>query len=263
MEKPVLLLGSITDALPEHRGGVAVCGSHGGLYPGVIASRAGLFAVILNDAGIGLNRAGVAGVMALDGVGLAAAAAGCMSCRIGMAADMMHGGVLSVVNNTAAALGLSPGQTVAYAAMLLAKAPVPHGMLGPVAEARSQRRLACGRVVHLVDSASMVSPGDAGKVVITGSHGGLIGGDPARALKAPARFAVFNDAGGGKDGVGYGRLPALEARGIAAVTVSHDSARIGDAASALDTGVISATNAPAEALGARVAMTLIDSLNRL
>ena len=97
---------------------------------------------------------------------------------------------------------------------------------------------------------------DAGEIVITGSHGGLIGGDPARALKAAARIAVFNDAGIGVDGVGITRLPALDGRGIAAVTVGSQTARIGDAASTLETGVLSHVNRTAEAQGAQIGSTL-------
>lgn len=246
-----LLLDSITDATPDAVGRVAVSGSHGGLYPASIASRAEMRAVIFNDAGIGYDRAGVAGVTSLAAVGMAAAAADCASCRIGSAADMMSAGRISVVNEVAATLGVAVGMTVAEAAGRLRAAKAPAERLAPVAEARRTMRLAPdGPPILLVDSASLVRPDDRGAIVVTGSHGGLIGGAPERALKADARVAVFNDAGGGKEDVGYGRLPALDARRIAAVTVSHDSARIGDAASALGTGIVSALNEAAARLGA-------------
>lgn len=90
---------------------------------------------------------------------------------------------------------------------------------------------------------------------MTGSHGGLIGGDPALALRVAAYAAVFNDAGR-PDGPGTRRLHVLQARGIAGVTVSARSARIGEAGSALETGLISAVNSIAEALGARVGAPL-------
>ena len=51
---------------------------------------------------------------------------------------------------------------------------------------------------------------------------------------------------------GTARLAALEARGIAAITVAATSARIGDARSTLHDGVISAANPRAAALGAVV-----------
>jgi hypothetical protein len=262
-ETDPVLLDSITDIGPDHAGRVAITGSHGGLYPGAVASLGGVRAAIFNDAGIGLDRAGVAGVIALGGIGVAAAAADCMSCEIGSARDMVEHGRIGFANDAARALGLRPGMAVAEAAARLAGAEVRSERLEPVAEARRTRRLASGRLVTLLDSASLVGPEDAGGIVVTGSHGGLVGGDPARALKAPARVAVFNDAGGGRNGVGTTRLPALEARGIAAVTVSHLTARIGDAASALGTGAISAANAPARALGASEGRRLADWLSAL
>ena len=50
-----------------------ITGSHGGLYPAAIASKWQMRAVIFNDAGMGLENAGVAGVMALENIGMAAA----------------------------------------------------------------------------------------------------------------------------------------------------------------------------------------------
>ena len=49
---------------------------------------------------------------------------------------------------------------------------------------------------------------------------------------------------------GLGRLPALAARGIAAITVAADSARIGEARSLFEDGIVSAANAIAAAWGA-------------
>jgi len=67
-------------------------------------------------------------------------------------------------------------------------------------------------------------------VVVSGSHGGL---SAARfALQALPHLAVFNDAGIGKDGAGIAALTWLQPHGIAAVTVAHDSARIGGAGAA-------------------------------
>jgi hypothetical protein len=53
-------------------------------------------------------------------------------------------------------------------------------------------------------------------------------------------------------------LPALEARGIAAAAVAATSARIGDARSTYEAGVISRLNARAAALGLREGMSARD-----
>ena len=92
-------------------------------------------------------------------------------------------------------------------------------------------------------------------IVVTGSHGGLLGGRPETALKYDVRGALYNDAGIGKDEAGVSRLPALDARGIAAATVSAASARIGDARSTYEDGIVSRVNASAAALGLREGMT--------
>ena len=248
-----VLFDSITDADATAKGAIVVSGSHGGLYPAMLASRAGARAVILNDAGIGHNHAGVAGIEALSLVGMAGAAADTHSARIGSANDILRFGVISHVNAQALELGVVNGASVTEALIRMAKSPEPTGMLPKIAESRKEHRLEGTQSdILLVDSASLVTSDDAGRIIIAGSHGALIGGDPRRALKASARFACFNDAGIGRDKVGIGRLAALEHQGIAAVTVSHDTCVIGDAASALETGLISAANEQARAFGIHV-----------
>jgi hypothetical protein len=103
--------------------------------------------------------------------------------------------------------------------------------------------------VWALDSASLVGAEHAGAIVVTGSHGGLLGGRPDTALKADALAALFNDAGIGIDEAGVTRLPALDSRGIAAGTVAASSARIGDARSTYEDGILTRVNRRAAALG--------------
>ena len=106
----------------------------------------------------------------------------------------------------------------------------------------------------LVDSITeAIGPG-SGCVVVSGSHGGISAG--RFALQAGVKLAVFNDAGVGKDQAGIAALALLQTQGIAACTVAHETARIGEAASVLDTGVLSHVNAAAAALGARPGLAL-------
>ncbi len=70
----VLRAASITKLPADARGAVVVSGSHGGLYPGYLAARAGLRAVILNDAGVGKDQAGIRALGTCEGLGIAAAA---------------------------------------------------------------------------------------------------------------------------------------------------------------------------------------------
>jgi hypothetical protein len=109
----------------------------------------------------------------------------------------------------------------------------------------------------LLDSVTQVGPAQAGDVVVTGSHGGASVVRYARAVRT--LLYVFNDAGIGKDRAGVAALVELERDGIAAVAVSHDSARIGEAQDAWDHGRISVVNAPAQRLGLAVGRLLRDA----
>ena len=113
----------------------------------------------------------------------------------------------------------------------------------------------------LVDSITEAIGTGAGRVVVSGSHGGISAG--RFALQAGVWLAVFNDAGGGRDRAGVAGLDLLQAQGIAACTVSHDSARIGESASTFECGVISHANAAAAAMGAAAGLRLRDWLATL
>jgi len=245
--------------LEQPAGCVLITGSHGGLYPAYLAAQARLRGVIFNDAGIGLEEAGIAGLAWLEMQAIPAAAVDHASAPIGNAAAMMAQGRISRANPLAKACGVKAGQSCAEAAGLLEKAGAtpPSAELAPLHEARQVLEGETCRLV-LVDSAALVRPEDAGQMVITGSHGALFGTDPGNALKVQARLAVFNDAGLGPDEVGASRLPALQSRAVAAVTVAAASARIGDAASAWHSGRISRVNALAREAGAERGMALRD-----
>jgi hypothetical protein len=107
-----------------------------------------------------------------------------------------------------------------------------------------------GGCVLLADSITLLTVDDAGVWAVSGSHGGS--SSASFALEQPLALAVFNDAGIGKDDAGVLGLAMLQARGCAAATVAHTSARIGDALDSWQHGVISRVNAQAEALGLRV-----------
>lgn len=117
-----------------------------------------------------------------------------------------------------------------------------------------------GRRVVLMDSISTISSADRGCIVISGSHGGRISG--AFALRHPPALVAFNDAGGGKNGAGLAALALLEGAGIPAIAVSHDTARIGDAADAWAEGRISSCNALAVAAGIVTGMTIAEGCAR-
>lgn len=110
-----------------------------------------------------------------------------------------------------------------------------------------------GKLV-LIDSVTEVEERHAGRVVATGSHGGV---SSARyALGVAARLYVFNDAGVGRDNAGIAALDVLEQAGIAAVAVSHESARIGEALDTFERGIVSSANEAARTKGCKIGATI-------
>lgn len=252
----LLILDSVTRMDERHRGKVLVAGSHGAVYAAYLAALGRLRGVILNDAGVGKEEAGIGGLAYLDDAGIAAATVSHLSARIGDGNDMLARGTISHVNALAAAVGCEIGMTCAECAAHLAKASIPAQDPPPKRESRFQLRARAGEPeVWGIDSASLVTPEDSNRILIVGSHGQYLGDRPETALKYDALAAVYNDAGCGIDKAGTSRLPALDVRGIAAATVAHDSARIGDARSSWETGIISHVNETAAAMGAKPGMT--------
>jgi hypothetical protein len=255
----VVVAATVTKLGPEARGAVLVTGSRGGLYPGRLAIGAGVRAAIFHDAGLGRDEAGV-GSLALLGP-IAAAAVGHDSARIGDPDDMLARGRISRANPAARALGVRPGMPCREAAERLKAAPLHVREIAKGDELRLV--LPHPRPIVLIDSAAMVDPvADIGAIIVTGSHGGLVGGSPAMALRADGFAGVFNDAGIGIDEAGIGRLPALDARGIAGLTVAAASARIGEARSTFEDGIVSRVNRTAAGWGAAEGMALKPLLER-
>ena len=209
MAAPIVVADSITRVGPEAAGAVVVNASHGGVYAAWLAAKLHAAAAIFNDAGVGRDRAGIGGLDYLEEFGIPAATVGHDTARIGDGADMMVSGVVSHANRLAASLGVSPGQACRGAAAALQHARPTHRT---PPEALEAARLLIPETpqVWALNSASLVLPEHKNSIVVTGSHGGLLGGRPETALKYDVLGALYNDAGIGKDAAGISRLPALE-----------------------------------------------------
>jgi len=251
---PVLTADSITRVGAEAAGAVVVNGSHGGIYAAYVAAKLRVAAAVFNDAGVGRDQAGIAGLDYLAGLGIPAAAVGHQTARIGDGPDMMARGIVTHANSPAIAIGCQPGLACRDAAAALQQAGPSLREPPPALEA-AFLLIDEPPAVWALDSASLVGAEHVGAVVVTGSHGGLLGGRPDTALKSDALAALFNDAGIGIDEAGVTRLPALDSRGIAAGTVAASSARIGDARSTYEDGILTRVNQRAAALGIAPGMT--------
>lgn len=255
----VVLASTATKIPADAAGQVVVTGSHGGVYVAYLLSRARVRAGIMNDAGGGKDDAGFGSLAVLQRAGMAAATVANTSARIGDAPDEWTRGVISHLNDAAAGLGCAVGMPCREAAERLREAALPSASVPAVEEARaSVGTTAGGRRIICMDSVSLVRPEDAGQIVVSGSHGGVVQGQPAAALQVDAWAALFHDAGVGADHAGIGRLPVLDERGIAAATVAADSARIGDGKSIYADGVLSFVNHIAGVAGAKPGMTARD-----
>jgi hypothetical protein len=251
---PVLIADSITRVGTDAAGAVVVNGSHGGIYAAYLAAKLRVASAVFNDAGVGRDQAGIAGLEYLAGLGIPAAAVGHETARIGDGSDMMARGIITHANSPAAALGCHPGMACRDAAAALQQAAPSQRDPPPALEA-AFLLIAEAPAAWALDSASLVGPEHDGAIVVTGSHGGLLGGRPETALKVDALAALFNDAGIGIDEAGVTRLPALDDCGIAAGTVAATSARIGDARSTYEDGILTRVNQRAAALGLGPGMT--------
>jgi hypothetical protein len=258
MPAAITTVPSCSNATAAHAGTVIVSGSYGGKYNAFNAAKWGIRGVIMNDAGVGADDAGIAGLPYLDQIGLPAATASASSCHIGDGDHTLAHGIISHVNIAAAALGCAPGETVRASAERMATAPVPPEAPPPITEGNrvtlrdipGKPRLVCA------DSVGMVRPEDAGHIVITASHAALPGGRRDTIIPPGILAVFFSDAGGGLDNAGIARLPVLDADGIIAGTTSAASAPIGDSRALYERGVLSHLTSPAMRAGGAVGMPL-------
>jgi hypothetical protein len=254
----IVTASSSATAPNTSRNNVLISGSYGGVYNAWHAAKWDLRGVVLNDAGVGKNDAGIDGLPYLDQIGLAAATADAQTCYIADGDDMLANGIVSHVNKSAAALGCKVGQTVRECAMLMRAGPIAHSELKMLKG--GQRALISANPgepkVVCIDAAPMLAPEDEGAIVITGSHAALFRGRPDSIVNVGVRAIFFSDAGVGKDQAGIRRLPTLDARNIAAGTASAASAPIGNAQAIYHDGVLSHVNATAAKLGGKPGMAM-------
>lgn len=93
-------------------GQIVVAASNGGKESGRLAVLAGCACAVFNDAGVGKDRAGIAGLTAMDEAGIPGAAVSHTSAEISDGMDTWNNGILSHVNDAAAAAGLVAGMRV-------------------------------------------------------------------------------------------------------------------------------------------------------
>lgn len=108
----VWVMDSIAFANRTHAGDVIVTGSHGGTSAGEYAAHFGVSVAVCNDAGIGKNGAGLAGLKAVADDGIIGIAVSHLTARIGDGLDTWSSGVISYVNAAGEHAGVHVGVPV-------------------------------------------------------------------------------------------------------------------------------------------------------
>ncbi|HPG60452.1 MAG TPA: hypothetical protein PK586_00475 [Casimicrobium sp.] len=106
------LIDSVSAVTAQTHGQLVVTGSHGGVSAAHLALAHPPGLVVFNDAGIGLDAAGIAGLELLNDAGVAACAVSHLSARIGDAKSTLATGKISALNERAKQLGLNVAESV-------------------------------------------------------------------------------------------------------------------------------------------------------
>jgi hypothetical protein len=267
MSDPVSIYtcASSATATAECKGQVVISGSYGGKYNAYHAAKWGIRGVVLNDAGVGKDNAGINGLPYLDLIGLPAATADAMTCHIADAEHMLQIGVISHVNASAERLGCRVGQSVRECADRMKTGVV---VTTPPPAISSGKRYVMHDVlgepkVLCLDAAPLLEPSDSGQIAVTGSHAAMFRGRPDGVVGPAVKAIFFSDAGVGLDGAGIVRLADLDTRNIPAATASAASAPIGDARAIYRDGIISHTNETASRCGAKPGLPIRAFINQL
>lgn len=222
----------------------------------------GMKALIGHDAGIGKDQAGISGLTLCDRFGIPMAAVAGRTATLSNGNSLMLG-TISSVNQAARRLGVKEGQTAADAVRCLLTAAPGR----PVTEkvdvdlrlhevGRSPRGRMLVRV-WLLNSPEKY-PDD---VFALGTHSARVAAE--HAFRWNVKGWIANDAGMAKNQTGIAGLALCGDRGMPAASVSSASARIGDAMSTYEAGIISARNGPAQNRGVEIGMTAREALGRL
>jgi hypothetical protein len=256
----ILITDTVTKLEKEAKKNVVIAGSHGGIYAGYEAAKARVRGIILHDAAVGLDRAGIGSLKYLEKLGIAAATIDYRSAIIGNGNSLANDGIISFVNNIAYEAGCFTGQKAMACAITMQKSPYTTKDIPIYEEARFLiREDSEGVIVRGCDSVSLVKAEDENVIVITASHGEVLASSPTWGKRPKVMAAIFNDAGSEL----VTRLPDLNKLGIPAATVTSNSARIGDARSSYDDGIISYCNKKASQMGISPDMTTVEFVNMI
>jgi len=113
----IVIADSATSITEDNKNDIVVDGSHCGanIAPDYVLPN-GARGMIGNDAGLGLESAGVASLKILEEHGVPAAAVAAMSAEIGIGQSTYNEGIISAVNEVARKMGVMAGMSAKEAA---------------------------------------------------------------------------------------------------------------------------------------------------
>lgn len=234
---------------------VVVNASYAGVLPARFIAERRPAGAIGMDCAVGPEGASIAGLWYLEALGIPAAAVDVSGVRLGDGVDMWEHGVISYLNQPARDRGVTEGQSVEVAARaILSGTPVVRSAADAITNRKVVIEHESGRRVVCTDSIAFGMPEDAQtNVLVTAGHTGRSAVPYLRKVN-PYAF-ICSDGGMGREQSGVAGLETLNDDGVPGATVDAQTARMGDAASSWDTGIISAANALAHIAGVRVGMS--------
>jgi len=223
----------------------------------------GLKALIVHDVGVGKAQAGISGLPLGDkyGVPIAAVAADTATLSNG---NSMAQGRISHANSAASKLGVRPGQTAREAAQLLLKAEAGRKIdanSGSDNKLYEMEKTPNGRILAIWTLFFLGENRYPNDVFALATHSARVAAE--HAFRWNVKGWIANDAGPGKNNSGISGLAICGEKGMPAAAVGAMSARIGDALSTYNDGIISALNEPARSRGIVIGMTAKEALHRM
>ncbi len=249
----IMVMGSAYYVDARNRGrDVVVNASYIGVLPARMVGDHMPRAAIGVDCAVGPEGAGIAGLWYLEALNIPAAAADVMTIHLGDGDDLYANGRISHFNRPAQDCGVRRGMGVAEAArLMLDNDPGKPGALD-VTNRQVMEENPDGRKIICTDSIVFGIPEDVRNVIVSAGHNGKSSADYLAAIN-PFGY-ICSDGGRGRDDSGMAALPAADKMGIAGCTVDGRLARMGDAMSTWNDGVISAANRLAMDAGVRIGM---------
>lgn len=242
---------------------VVVNASYTGVLPArFIAEKAPAGSIGL-DCAVGPQGASIAGLWYLEALAVPAATVDVMDVLLGDGVDVFGHGRISYLNQPARDLGVREGQGVEEAARLMLSGETSsHDAAGDITNRRTMLDHPSGRSVVCTDSIAFGLPEDEGRtVLVTAGHTGR-SAVPYLEKVRPHAF-ICSDGGMGRDRSGVAALAVLNAQGVAGAAVDARTARMGDAMSSWETGLISAVNDLARGAGVSAGMPCHEAAERL